>query len=209
MKTPTKTSMNITRGGTASPLAKWSSPVMSALPLAARIQRDMDRIFHDFFGPEFAPGAGLTTSLSNLMPSALASPFASPFAPALPSLEEAWLTPACDIEDQEEQYLIKLDVPGMSKDDLKIEIRNHQLVVSGERKEEHEESEADYEMRERFYGKFERAFDLSDAVNEDEIEANYENGVLMIQVPKAAEASPEGKSVKILESSRSSKAKSA
>ena len=94
---------------TSSPLSAWSTPTLSALPLAARMQRDMDRIFNDFFGADF----GLSSGLSSAFPAGLTI---SGF-PAFPSMmnerESGWLAPACDIEDLEHEYAITMDVPGM------------------------------------------------------------------------------------------------
>ena len=172
-------------GSSMSPFSGWSTPLLSALPLATRIQRDMDRVFSDFFGPEF----GLTTSAPSMMS----------------EREAAWLSPACDIEDLDNEYQISIDVPGMAKEDLHLEIKNHQILVSGERKLDQEKKEAEYETRERFYGKFERVFDLPAAIDEDAIEANYENGVLMISVPKVVESKASGKQLKIGEAARPAK----
>jgi HSP20 family protein len=96
--------------------------------------------------------------------------------------------PACDIEELDDHFLISVDVPGMKREDLKIEVVDNRLVISGERRDEREWKEG--RRNERFYGKFERSFQLPTGVDFSKIEANYENGVLELAVPKAESAKP-------------------
>lgn len=100
---------------------------------------------------------------------------------------QSFFAPACDVQETDRHYLLSFDLPGLTKEDVKIELDDHDLVVRGERKEEHEAGEGKSYTRERFFGAFERRFTLPQSVNPDEIEASYENGVLEIAVPKAAE----------------------
>lgn len=81
--------------------------------------------------------------------------------------------PRCDISETKDHYLASFDVPGVKKEDIKIEVEGNQLIVSGER------------HHERMNAKFERAFNLPTTVNTDKIEAQHENGVLRIAIPKA------------------------
>jgi HSP20 family protein len=94
----------------------------------------------------------------------------------------------CDIEETEDHFLLSLDVPGMKKDDIKIELRGHTLSISGERSEHKEEKRKGNQRAERFYGSFARSFTLPDEVKPEQIEAEYRDGVLSIAVPKAAAA---------------------
>lgn len=97
-------------------------------------------------------------------------------------------SPACEIRDEEKNYLISVDVPGLSKEELEIEVKENQLHVTGERKQK-ERSEKDSLLRsERRYGRFSRAFTLPQNVNTDAIEARFENGVLEIAIPKEEKA---------------------
>ncbi|HEX4926244.1 MAG TPA: Hsp20/alpha crystallin family protein [Bdellovibrionales bacterium] len=95
--------------------------------------------------------------------------------------------PACDIEEQDDHFRISVDLPGVSKDDVKVEVVDNRLVISGERKHEKKEGGR---RSERYYGRFERSFMLPTAIDVDKIEARYENGVLELAVPKAESAKP-------------------
>ena len=102
--------------------------------------------------------------------------------------ENAIFQPACDIEEQDDHYRISMDVPGMKKDDIQIEVRDHQLMISGARHEEMRRDDQNLRMVERRFGRFQRAFTLPSGINPEQIEANYENGVLRLAVPKVEEA---------------------
>ena len=98
--------------------------------------------------------------------------------------EQGIFAPAADILETDNHYLLSFDIPGVSRDDLQIEMEGHELRVSGERKREHkEEGEGRYSM-EREYGRFERSFALPTRVNTDRVEANYQDGVLRIALTK-------------------------
>jgi HSP20 family protein len=103
---------------------------------------------------------------------------------------DSFFTPACDVEDKGDHLLLSFDVPGMKKDDIKIEVHNGTLLVSGERKQESEKKEGSVFRKERSYGRFERSFTIPEGTDIERIEANYENGVLMLAIPKAEEAKP-------------------
>ena len=92
---------------------------------------------------------------------------------ALPSMMNA----ACDIAETEESFILSFDVPGLKREDINIEVTGRQLTISGERKREEETHKGSAHRIERSFGKFQRSFDLPDAVNTDQIEASYENGV--------------------------------
>jgi len=98
------------------------------------------------------------------------------------------MTPACDLSETKEGYLLTLDIPGLKREDISIDVTSRRLVVSGERRWEDERAEANYFRRERSYGKFSRAFELPEGTDLDSIEASYENGVLRLAVPKAEES---------------------
>ncbi|MEN0059797.1 MAG: Hsp20/alpha crystallin family protein [Bdellovibrio sp.] len=104
--------------------------------------------------------------------------------------------PSCDIKETKDHYLVSFDMPGVKKEDIKIEVQNNQLVISGERQYEMKEEEGESTLRhERAYGKFERTFTLPTTVNTDKIEAHYENGVLNVALPKAEAA--KGRTIQI------------
>lgn len=96
--------------------------------------------------------------------------------------------PTCEITEEEKQFLISLDIPGLKKEDINIEVKENQLYVSGERKFTGK-SEKDTVLRsERRYGKFTRTFTLPANVNTEAIQARFENGVLELALPKEEKA---------------------
>ena len=107
------------------------------------------------------------------------------------------LSPAVDIEEDKEKYVVKADIPGMKQDQIKIEVDDGILKISGERKSEktEEDKEKKYHYYERSFGSFERRFVLPPNVDEDKIDAKYENGVLEIKIPKTE--SKKSKEIKI------------
>jgi HSP20 family protein len=103
-------------------------------------------------------------------------------------------SPTVNVEETSEELLFTAELPGMSIDDIAIEVENNVLSLSGEKKEEKEESEdRRYHLWERKYGSFKRTFTLPRTVKTEKITAHMKDGVLFIQVPKA----PEAKSRKI------------
>ncbi len=104
--------------------------------------------------------------------------------------ETAVWAPRVDLAETEDAYLIHLDVPGLSKEQLEINLHEGVLTVSGNRKVEETEEKRNYVRVERQYGQFYRSFTLPKAVTSDNIEANYKDGVLNIRVPKAEESKP-------------------
>ena len=105
--------------------------------------------------------------------------------------------PDVDIYETENDLVIELDVPGLKKDDIKISVQDGILVISGEKKIERDEKKKNYMIVERCFGKFERAFNLPDYVDAEKIKAKYENGVLVINIPKKEEKKKKVIDVKI------------
>lgn len=97
-------------------------------------------------------------------------------------------SPQTDLVESDEDFQIRLDVPGMTKDDIDVNIQNRTLTVSGERTSERTDEDEDYVRVERAFGTFHRTFTLPDAVDEENIEATYDEGVLTISVPKTEES---------------------
>ncbi len=104
-------------------------------------------------------------------------------------METSW-SPRADVNETEKEYLIDIEIPGIDKKDIKVEIKNDVLTVSGERKEETEKSEKGYQSVERHYGKFERSFGLPETVKAENISAQYKNGVMTLTLPKTEKALP-------------------
>ncbi|ABC45077.1 Hsp20/alpha crystallin family protein [Salinibacter ruber] len=92
--------------------------------------------------------------------------------------------PRTDLSETDDAFRIRLDVPGMTKDDIAINLQNNTLTVSGERSSERQKDGEEYVRVERAFGTFHRTFTLPDAVDPDRVEATYDEGVLTINVPK-------------------------
>lgn len=98
--------------------------------------------------------------------------------------------PACDVEERDDHYLLTLEMAGVKKEDLKIEVVENQILISGERKVESRKKSDGQVYSERQYGGFQRAFMLPAGIDSNAVEANYQDGVLQVIVPKAESAKP-------------------
>ena len=96
--------------------------------------------------------------------------------------------PAVNVKENENDFSIELAVPGLSKEDFKLNVEHDVLTISAEKKAETEQKEENYTRREFSFSSFKRSFKLPKGVNSDAIGANYKDGVVYITVPKAAEA---------------------
>ncbi|GAB4395456.1 MAG: Hsp20/alpha crystallin family protein [Microscillaceae bacterium] len=98
--------------------------------------------------------------------------------------------PAVNIKETAEDFQVELAAPGLQKEDFKIELENHLLKISSEKKTEHEEKNEDgkYARREFSYQSFQRAFTLPSNVDSEKIAARYEGGILTVIIPKREEA---------------------
>jgi HSP20 family protein len=114
-------------------------------------------------------------------------------SPLVPSL---W-TPAADIAEKDNQYVVKMELPGVTKDDVKIAVQNNVLVIQGEKKQEKMSKGSEYQRVERSYGSFQRTFTLPTTVKTEGIEATFANGILTVTLPKAEEAIPKQIEVKV------------
>jgi HSP20 family protein len=95
--------------------------------------------------------------------------------------------PAVDLYEKDDHFMIKAELPGVDKNDIKIDLKDRLLTLSGERTYDNEVKEENYYRRERSYGKFQRAFTLPTDVDSDKIRADFKDGVLEIEVPKPEE----------------------
>lgn len=99
--------------------------------------------------------------------------------------------PATNIKETKDDFIVTMAVPGMSKKDFNINLSNNILTISSEKKEEKKENEDNYNRREYSYQSFSRSFTLpKDVVNDEKITAKYNNGELLITIPKKEEAKP-------------------
>jgi HSP20 family protein len=107
-----------------------------------------------------------------------------------------WFAPRTNIAETDKEYEITLDLPGMKPEDFTVEVKDGNLWITGERKEETREEGKTYHSIECQYGQFRRVIPLGEAVNSDKIEAQYKDGVLRLTVPKAESAQPKRIEVK-------------
>lgn len=103
---------------------------------------------------------------------------------------EQAFSPAMDVAETDSQYLVSLDLPGMKIEDVKIELHEDRLTVSGSRKPTERSDGIQFHREERSFGTFKRTLVLPKSVDTEKVDASYEAGVLTIAVPKLAKAQP-------------------
>jgi HSP20 family protein len=123
----------------------------------------MDSVFDDFFGDFF-----------NESPTAVA---------------RGW-NPKVDVVEEADHIVMKAELPGVEKDQISIDVDGRVLTLKGERSPDHEVKEDNYTLRERSYGRFERAFTLPAETDAEQIKAVYKDGVLELNIPKPASSKP-------------------
>lgn len=138
------------------------------LPGIQEFQNEVEKLFDDFF---------TTASLE-------------------PTGERNW-TPAVDIIEENDKYLLKAELPGIKEKDIRLNVENNTLTLQGERKEEKEIKEGKCHRTERFYGTFYRAFQLPNNLETDKIKAHYKDGILEVELPKSAESKPKQIEIKV------------
>lgn len=99
-------------------------------------------------------------------------------------------SPRADFAETEDAYLVQFDVPGMKREDIEINFHDGTLTVSGERTFESNQEQKNFVRIERHQGRFFRSFAVPKAIDTDAIQATYENGVLLVRLPKAEESKP-------------------
>lgn len=123
-----------------------------------------------------------------------------PFLPSSGKQEQMTLadwTPAVDIQETPEAYVVNAELPEVKKEDVKITVQDGVLSLSGERRLEKEEKGKKFHRIERSYGRFERSFVLPDSIDEQKIHASYDNGVLHLMLPKAPSTRPTTREIKV------------
>jgi HSP20 family protein len=121
------------------------------------------------------------------------------------AVSTAAFVPPVDIYEDEHKIVLKLEVPGMKQEDLDIQLENDTLTVRGERKFEKEEKEENFHRIERRYGSFYRSFTIPNTVNTEDVKADYDAGVLQIQLAKKVEAKPKQIKVQVGSAAAASK----
>jgi len=104
-----------------------------------------------------------------------------------------------DIKEKKDKYVIEMDLPGFEKENIKLELNNGYLTISGKQENKIDEEEEKYVHKERFYGECTRSFYVGDNIKEEDIEAEFKNGTLKIDIPKKEEQKeiPETKQIEI------------
>ena len=125
------------------------------------LQTELNRVFDGFFGGR-GNGSGRT---------------------------RRWV-PAMDLAENEDKLVLRADLPGVAEDDVEIEISDGVLTVAGERKDQYEKKTEGYHRVERAYGKFSRSLTLPDGIDADKVQAEFDNGVLDVTIPKPEERKP-------------------
>ena len=105
--------------------------------------------------------------------------------------------PLVDIAETEKEYLIKLELPEVRKEDVTVTVESGTLTISGERKGEKEEEGRKFHRVERFYGRFERSFSIPDDADSEKVNAEFKDGVLRVHLAKSAKARPKQIEVKV------------
>ena len=106
--------------------------------------------------------------------------------------------PSVDIEENDDKYMIRADLPGVEKKDIDVKLENGVLSIRGEKQLETETGKGTKQhRRERFHGTFARSFTLPDAVKSDAVDASYRDGVLTLHIPKMEQAKPKSIDIKV------------
>ena len=125
------------------------------------LQSEMNRLFNTFFDTPTAGNGGA----------------------------RRWV-PAMDLVETDDHFVLKADLPGLSEDDVNIEVEDNVLTVSGERKSEHEDKREGYVRVERSYGSFRRSLTLPEGVDPEAVSASFDKGVLEVRIPKPEQRKP-------------------
>ncbi len=135
-------------------------------------------------------------SIANEMHRFLKS-YDSELATADENLDEQVWTPRVNISENDNEYVLELDVPGIKKEDIKISLKENRLMIEGERKYKKEKEDRNWVRREAFYGKFQRSFLLPNDVDSGKTDAKFKDGVLTITLAKREESKPREISISV------------
>ena len=118
-------------------------------------------------------------------------------APAGRAVSEGIWAPLVDVEETKDQFVVKVELPGMTKDDIKISVIGNELAISGERKQEEIAEEKTYHRIERSYGRFRRSLSLPTDIESSKVTARYVDGVLEVVLPKSEQVKPREVSISV------------
>ena len=158
-----------------------TAPETSPFRMMRRFTKDMERLFEGF------PGFGFPTFFRN------------DFRPFLTEFDNMEWLPQLEVLHKNEQFIVRADLPGLTKDDVVIELTNDILTIRGERKAETEEKREGFFRTERMYGSFYRQVPLPEGVKTENAMATFTNGVLEITIPAATKVEPELRKLEIKE----------
>jgi len=130
-----------------------------------RFTKDMERLFEDFRGFNFPTF------------------FKTDFAPFRMEFDDAEWAPQIEVLHNKGQFMVRADLPGLTKDDVKVDVTDDMITISGERKEEKEEKREGFYRSERRYGSFYREIPLPEGAKTEDAAATFQNGVLEITIP--------------------------
>jgi HSP20 family protein len=158
----------------------------SPFSLMQRLADDMDQLFS-----EFGFGRGLSVS-----------PWSAPRVSSGlfgrgSALEPAVWSPQVETFRRGDKFIVRADLPGLKKDDVKVEVEDDVLTISGERTDEHEENRDGFYRSERSYGQFYRAIPLPEAVDPDQCDASFKDGVLEVSFRAPKESERKSKQISI------------
>jgi len=145
-------------------ITRWQKPTLTGWPTFGRLSDLRDELDRFFESP-----------LTDVMGTS--------------NLLGGW-TPAMDVFEEKDNFVVKAEVPGMKKEDIEVSLHEGNLTISGERKSETKQNDAEVHRTERFYGRFQRSVALPSTVAADKVKAQYRDGVLTITLPKTEEAKP-------------------
>jgi HSP20 family protein len=122
--------------------------------------------------------------------------FESPFGEMARNSDFFGWAPAVDLFEGKDHFEVRAELPGMNKDQIDISLHEGSLIISGERKLESEDEEAEASRSERFFGRFQRALELPKPVDAGKVTATYKDGILTVTLPKTEESKPKQITVK-------------
>lgn len=141
-----------------------------------RWETEMDRMMEDFFGRNRRPWFPALWSRGRL---------------------SELMAPALDVYEEKDDIVVKAELPGMTREDIEVDVSDSHLILKGEKKKEEKIEEEDYFACERSYGAFHRSVELPREVQADKVKASFKNGILEIRLPKTEEAKTKEIKVKI------------
>jgi len=153
---------------------KWGAVASWYRDPFAEMRAEMDRVFDSFLGPGF---------------------FGRPSLPKMTTAER--VAPEVDVHENDKEIVFEAELPGVDEKDVNVTLREGVLSLKGEKKSKREEQKDNYHPVERSYGSFERSFRLPEGIDDNQVKASFDKGVLRVMIPKKAEAASVEKKIPI------------